>query len=297
MEINKSVCPPFFGVATAMATPFCGGKLDIPRFSAALSRQVKAGVDALCVCGTTGEAATLSPKERTLLIETAKEHAGRLPVIAGVGAADTKTAVKLTGDAVRSGADLLLVITPFCNKGTARGIFEHYRRIADAAGGCPIILYNVPTRTGVDLSVAQYNRLAAIDGVVAVKEAAERISKISALCAETPLFVYSGNDEMTLPVISVGGCGVISVLSNLVPADVSALAKAAAAGELESARALHAKYAPLVRLLFAETNPAPLKYALSRLGLDSGQMRLPLAPIEEPLMRQIASELTALELL
>lgn len=297
MEMSKSVCPPFNGAATAMATPFCGGKIDIPRFTSALLRQVKAGIDAICVCGTTGEAATLTRKERILLIETAKAHAGACPVIAGVGAADTKTALSLTADAVKSGADVLLVITPFCNKGTARGIFEHYRKIAAAADGRPIILYNVPSRTGVDLTIAEYNRLAAIDGIVAVKEASAEIAKISALCAETPLYVYSGNDEMTLPVISVGGRGVISVLSNLVPEKVAALTKAAAAGELESARALQARYLPLCRLLFAETNPAPLKYALALLGCDSGQLRLPLAPVEEALQKKIASELTALGLL
>lgn len=297
MEINKSVCPPFIGAATAMATPFCGGKVDISRFASALSRQIKSGINAVCVCGTTGEAATLSKKERIKVIETAKENAGAVPVIAGVGAADTQTALKLTADAVKSGADILLVITPFCNKGTTRGIFEHYRKIASAADGRPVILYNVPSRTGVDLSIAEYKRLAAIEGIVAVKEAAAQIAKISALCAETPLFVYSGNDEMTLPVISVGGVGVISVLSNLVPDEVSALAGAAADGRLEEARTIQAKYAPLVRLLFAETSPAPLKYALSLLGWDSGEMRLPLAPIEEPLRRQIASELTALKLL
>lgn len=289
---------PFSGAATALATPFSGGEPALDKFRSLVRWQADMGIDALCIAGTTGEAATLSQSERRCLIAAAKEEIGdALPLIAGCGSADTKTACTLCRDAVASGADALLIITPYCNKGTAAGILEHYKQVADAAGGKPIILYNVPSRTGVDLTLAQYKALSAIPGICAVKEASPNFTRITRLCAETSLCVYSGNDDMTLPVLSLGGRGVISVLSNIAPAAVAAMTRAALENDTACAIRLAHKYARLVQLLFAETNPAPLKYAMSLLDLCKEEMRLPLAGIEESLKEQIKAEMILLEMI
>ena len=286
---------PFSGAATALATPFSGGELALDRFRSLVRWQADMGIDALCIAGTTGESATLSRNERRRLITAAKEETGdTLPLIAGCGSADTKTACTLCRDATATGADALLVITPYCNKGTASGILEHYKQIAEAAGGKPIILYNVPSRTGVDLTMEQYKALAVLPGICAVKEASPNFGRITRLCAETQLCVYSGNDDMTLPVLSLGGRGVISVLSNIAPAAVAAMARAALDGDFACAMHLSHKYARLVQLLFAETNPAPLKYAMYLLDLCAEEMRLPLAEIEDGLKEKIKAEMTSL---
>lgn len=289
---------PFSGVATALATPFSGGEVDLDAFRRLVEWQVDMGIDALCVAGTTGESATLTRAERRRLTVCAKDAAnGRVPVIVGCGSADTATACTLCHDAVALGADALLVITPYCNKGTASGIVEHFKRIAEAAGDRPVILYNVPSRTGVDLTLEQYQALSALPNVCAVKEAAANFTKITRLCGETNLAVYSGNDDMILPVVSLGGSGVISVLSNLAPAAVAAMTHAAMDGDFATAQKLAHKYARLIALLFAETNPAPLKYAMQQLELCSGEMRLPLAEIGESLQSDLRAELTKLSML
>lgn len=289
---------PYTGVATALATPFQGGEVDLDAFRRLVEWQVDMGVDALCVAGTTGESATLSRAERRRLTVCAKEAAnGRVPVIVGCGSADTATACTLCHDAVALGADALLVITPYCNKGTASGIVEHFQRIADAAGERPVILYNVPSRTGVDLSLEQYRALAALQNVCAVKEAAANLTKITRLCGETNLTVYSGNDDMILPVVSLGGSGVISVLSNIAPAAVAAMTHAAIDGDFATAKKPAHKYARLISLLFAETNPAPLKYAMQLLELCSGEMRLPMAEIGDGLKTELRAELVKLSML
>ena len=288
----------FTGAATALATPFADGEIDLAAFERLVEWQIGMGIDALCVAGTTGEAATLSRGERRRLLGAARAcAAGKVPLIAGCGSADTKAACALTADAVACGADALLVITPYCNKGTANGILEHYRRIADAAGGRPVILYNIPARTGVDLTDAQYAALADIPNIRAVKEASGSMAKLTRLCAAGKLTVYSGNDDQILPVAALGGKGVISVLSNLAPAAVSAMAHAAADGDFGTARHLAYKYARLISLLFAETNPAPLKYALELLGLCRGEVRLPLAAVEDGLKAALRTELCALGML
>lgn len=298
MKEHTTNFPLFTGAATALATPFSGGEPDLAAFESHVRWQIDMGIDALCVAGTTGEAATLSRSERRKLLAAAKPLTeGKIPLIAGCGSADTKTACTLCEDAKNLGADALLVITPYCNKGTKQGILEHYRRVAEAADGIPIIVYNVPSRTGVDLTLEQYKALAAIPNIRAVKEASPNMTKVTRLCAETPLAVYSGNDDMTLPVVSLGGSGVISVLSNLAPAAVSAMAHAAADGDFQTARRLAHKYARLVSLLFAETNPAPLKYAMELLGLCAGELRLPLAEVDGTLKEKIRTEMTALSML
>ena len=289
---------PFAGVATALATPFRDGAVDSDAFRRLCERHVDMGVDALCVAGTTGEAATLTRAERRGLTVCAKEAAnGRVPVIVGCGSADTATACAHCRDAVSLGADALLVITPYCNKGTASGMLEHFGRIAEAADGHPVILYNVPSRTGVDLTLAQYKALAALPNICAVKEAAVNLTKLTRLCGETKLAVYSGNDDMVLPVISVGGCGVISVLSNLAPAAVSAMTHAAIENDFATAKTLAHKYARLISLLFTETNPAPLKYAMELLELCSGEMRLPMGEIGDTLKAELRAELVNLSML
>ena len=288
----------FAGAATALATPFADGEIDLAAFERLVEWQIDMGIDALCVAGTTGEAATLSRGERRRLLGAARAlSAGKVPLIAGCGSADTKAACALTADAVACGADALLAITPYCNKGTADGILEHYRRIADAASGRPVILYNIPSRTGVNLTEAQYAALAGIPNIRAVKEASGSMAKLTRLCADGRLAVYSGNDDQILPIAALGGRGVISVLSNLAPAAVSAMAHAAVDGDFDTARHLAYKYARLISLLFAETNPAPLKYAMELLGLSRGELRLPLAEVGDGLKTALREELTALGML
>lgn len=289
---------PFSGAATALATPFSDGKVDFSAFGRLCEWQIDMGVDALCVAGTTGEAATLTKAERRGLVMKAKDIcAGKVPLIVGCGSSDTVTACQYCRDAVSLGADALLVITPYCNKGTAKGLTEHFKRVAEAADGTPVILYNVPSRTGVDLSFAQYEELAKVDNIVAVKEAANNLTKITRTAGETPLNVYSGNDDMVLPVVSVGGKGVISVLSNIAPAATAAMTRAALDGDFAVSGALAHKYAHLIELLFVETNPAPIKYAMSLLDLCSPEMRLPMGDIADSLKERIKNEMVKLEML
>ncbi len=298
MDTYKLEKIPFKGVCTALATPFKSEKIDCDAFFRLCEWQCDMGVDALCVAGTTGEAATLTKDERKELIKTAKEASrGRVPVVVGCGSSDTATACKYCTDAASAGADALLVITPYCNKGTAKGLITHYRRVAEAAQGIPIILYNVPSRTGVDMSFAQYSELAQTPNIVAVKEAAANLTKITRLAGETPLCVYSGNDDMILPVISVGGRGVISVLSNLAPAAVAVFTHMALENDFASAARIAHNYAHLVELLFVETNPAPLKYAMSLLDISTAEMRSPMGDISDNLKDKIRNEMIKLEMI
>ncbi len=289
---------PFSGAATAIATPFENGSVDIVSLRRLCRWQLDMGIDAICVAGTTGEAATLTREERRSIFDNVKAVVGdKIPVIAGCGSSDTATACVLCREAAERGADALLVITPYCNKGTAKGLVEHYKRVSFAAGETPVILYNVPSRTGVDISFEQYLELSREKNIVAVKEATANLTKITRLSGETPLNVYSGNDDMILPVAAVGGKGVISVLSNLLPAETAAMTRAALDGESLAARAAAHRYAHLIELLFKETNPAPLKYALSLLDLCSGEMRLPMGEIGDGLKSEIKNEMQKLEMI
>lgn len=297
MDTYKNKKLPFSGAATALATPFSGGEVDMEAFRKLVLWQTDMGIDALCVAGTTGESHTLSRAERRRLIACVKDTTPDVPLLVGCGSADTRTACTLTADAVALGADAVLIITPYCNKGTQSGVIEHFKRIAESAHGTPVILYNVPSRTGVDLSFAQYAELAKVANICAVKEASPNLTKITRLCGETDLAVYSGNDDMILPVVSVGGMGVISVLSNIAPAAVAAMTRAALDGEYATATALAQKYANLISLLFAETNPAPIKYAMELLDLCSGELRLPMAEIGEDLKAKLKAELVKLSML
>ena len=282
--------PIFRGVCTALVTPFSDGEVDYETFRFLVEWQLSAGVDALCVAGTTGEAATLSDSEWERLLAVAVEAAGgKVPVIVGVGSNATARAVSFAGRARAGGADAVLAVTPYYNRGTEDGIVAHYHKIADV--GLPVIVYNVPGRTGVDLSVDLYRRIAAHPLIAGVKEAGEGYDRLldflSALSDRLPL--YTGCDAAILPAASVGCEGVISVVSNLIPRETKELYLAAARGDLATARRLTVLYLPLIRALFKETNPAPVKRAMEICGLCRGELRLPLSPVGRELTDLLAA--------
>ena len=281
--------PVFRGVCTALVTPFSDGRLDYDTFRFLIDLQLFAGIDALCVAGTTGEAATLSDGEWERLLGVAVEGAGgKIPVIVGVGSNSTARAVAFARRAKAGGADAVLAVAPYYNKGTEDGIVAHYHEIADV--GLPVIVYNVPGRTGVDLSTGLYRRIAAHPLIVGVKEAGEGYDRLldfySAFGESLPL--YTGCDAAILPAVAVGASGVVSVVSNLIPRETRELYLAAAKGDLAEARRLTALRLPLIRALFAETNPAPIKRAMEICGLCRGELRLPLSPVGEGLSQRLS---------
>ena len=282
--------PIFRGVATALITPFSGGEVDLETFRFLIEWQLSAGIDALCVAGTTGEAATLKDEEWERLLCAAVEGAGgKIPVIMGVGSNSTAHATELAKRAKAGGADAVLAVTPYYNKGTRDGIVAHYHAIADV--GLPAIVYNVPGRTGVDLSVELYRKIAAHPLIAGVKEAGEGYDRLldfaSAFGDRLPL--YTGCDAAILPAVSVGASGVISVVSNLIPRETRELYRAAATGDLAEARRLTLLRLPLIRALFEETNPAPVKRAMEICGLAGGELRLPLSPVKRELSDRLAA--------
>lgn len=280
----------FSGVCTALVTPFRGGAPDLEALSFLIETQINAGVAAVCVCGTTGEAATLAEHEWCRVVETATEAvAGRLPVVVGVGTPSTETSCRRSRFAHAAGADALLAVTPYYNRGTEEGLVRHFHAIAEA-GEIPTIVYNVPSRTGRDLTVPLYRRIAAHPGITAVKEAGGGYERLYPLIAELgdQLTVYTGNDSAILPAVALGCRGVISVLSNILPRETVELTAAALAGSMEEARRLQYRWMPLIDALFAETNPAPVKCALELAGMASGELRLPLAPVSPELRERLA---------
>lgn len=273
--------PLFTGVCTALVTPFLEENINYPMLQRLLLRQRDAGIEAVVIAGTTGEAATLTDEEKLGMIEYAASCVGDdILVIAGTGSNSTKHAVALSLAAQRLGADALLIVTPYYNKPTPAGLLAHYSAIASRVS-IPIILYNVPSRTGVDIPVELYPRLAKLPNVVGVKEASPDITKIGKIRAACPkeFTVWSGNDDMTVPVLALGGQGVISVASNVDPVGMQAMARAALAGDFDTAEDLQLQLLPLIKLLFCETNPAPVKEAMALIGYDCGSCRLPLAPL------------------
>ena len=294
MEDTVKMPPPFCGVGTALVTPFADGQLDLAAVRRLARRQVEAGVGALIVAGTTGESSTLSPDERALLLGAViSEARGRIPVIMGTGANDTRTAVRYTEQAARLGADAALVVTPYYNKGTPEGIVQHYLAVADATA-LPIILYNVPSRTGVDLPLPLLSRLAAHPRIVAIKEASGRLDRVADIRAGLGerMPIYCGNDGDLLPTLSLGGVGIISVLSNLLPEACVALYRDFTAGQVQKATARAIALTPLCRLLFAETNPAPIKCAMADCGLCGEEMRLPMTAVSPALREKLRAEVT-----
>ena len=282
--------PVFRGVCTAMITPFEGGEVDLGTFRFLVEWQLFSGIDALCVAGTTGEAATLRDEERERLLGAAVEGVdGKIPVIMGVGSNSTAHATALAERAKAGGADAVLAVTPYYNKGTDDGIVEHYHRIADV--GLPVIVYNVPGRTGVDLSVGLYRRIAEHPLIAGVKEAGEGYDRLLdfALAFDGRLPLYTGCDAAILPAVAIGAAGVISVVSNLIPRETRELYLAAERGDLAEARRLNSLRLPLIRALFEETNPAPVKRAMEICGLSGGELRLPLSPVGGDLSDRLAS--------
>lgn len=272
--------PLFSGVCTALVTPFLDGKVNYPMMEILLRRQIEAGVKAVVICGTTGESPTVTDDEKLELFRRCKEYVkDDCLIIAGTGSNSTEHAVYLSKQAEKCGADALLVVSPYYNKATEDGLVAHYLSIAHAVM-LPVIIYNVPGRTGVDIPVSVYKRLLRIPNIAGVKEASTSITKIAEIRTECPQFpVWSGNDDMIVPILSLGGQGVISVLSNVAPVETDAMVQSALAGDFDTAAALQCQLLPLIKLLFCEVNPIPVKAAMKLIGYDCGGCRLPLTPL------------------
>lgn len=273
----------FKGAATALITPMRNGEVDFDALEKLVDFQIDAGIDALVAAGTTGESSTLTDDEHVEVIRrVVKRAAGRVPVIAGTGSNDCAYAIKLSGDACKIGADALLLVTPYYNKATQNGLFELYKTVAESVDK-PIILYNVPSRTGVNIEPQTYAALSKVRNIKAIKEASGNLSKAvetMALVGGT-LDLYSGNDDQIVPLMSLGGLGVISVLSNLLPKETSEMCHAFLRGDVRGAAAMQFKYIPLIQSLFCEVNPIPVKAAMTRLGFGDGSLRLPLTKMEK----------------
>ena len=276
MSKNKKTI--FHGAATALITPFRNGSVDYDALGLLIERQINMGIDALVICGTTGENATLSDDEhRAVLDFSLKKAGGRLPMIAGTGSNNTSHAVDVSRYASSLGYDGLLVVTPYYNKASDEGLISHFEKIANETDK-PIILYNVPGRTGCNISLPVYRRLSKHENIVAVKEASGNLSSIARIIAECgdDLDVYSGDDLLTLPLLSLGAAGVISVASNIIPKQMSDLCAKFFIGDLFAARAIHQKYIKLFDSMFCEVNPIPVKTALSIMDLCAEEFRLPM---------------------
>lgn len=285
--------PLFTGVSTALVTPFLQEKVNYPMLELLLQRQIDAGIRSVVLCGTTGEAPTLSDTEKMEMIRRGKQYAGsKCQIIAGTGSNSTDHAVKLSRAAEDACADALLVVSPYYNKATPEGLYAHYSAIAQAVQ-IPIIVYNVPSRTGVDIPLHVYQRLAQIPKIAGVKEASSDITKIAKIKAQCPkdFSVWSGNDDQTVPVMSLGGNGVISVLSNVVPAETLAMTQAMLDGDYTTASMLQIKLLPLIELLFCEVNPIPVKAAMALVGYDCGPCRLPLTAISQDNLNRLRNVL------
>ena len=284
----------FTGAATALITPMNDdGSVNFSRLSTLVDEQIKGGIDALVICGTTGEKSTLGYDEHIRVIETAaKANGGRVPLIAGTGSNDTVYSVGLCADAEKAGADAFLMVTPYYNKTSQRGLVAHYNYIADRVSK-PIILYNVPSRTGVAIKPETYKELSKHPNIVAVKEANGDLSSVAKtryLCGDD-LDIYSGNDDQTVPIMSLGGIGVISVMSNFLPQVMHEICAEYLNGNTAKAAELQIKYTGLINALFSDVNPIPVKAAMNLLGLAAGPCRLPLYPMEEKALENLKLKL------
>ena len=284
----------FTGAATALITPMNeDGSVNFSRLSSLVDEQIKGGIDALVICGTTGEKSTLGYDEHVKVIETAaKANGGRVPLIAGTGSNDTVYSVGLCADAEKAGADAFLMVTPYYNKTSQRGLVAHYNYIADRVNK-PIILYNVPSRTGVAIKPETYKELSKHPNIVATKEAngdLASVAKTRYLCGDD-LDFYSGNDDQTVPIMSLGGIGVISVMSNFLPKVMHEICAEYLNGNTARAAKLQIKYTGLMNALFSDVNPIPVKAAMNLLGLNAGPCRLPLYPMEEKALENLRLKL------
>ena len=273
----------FKGAYTALVTPFKDGKINYNKMAELIEFQINEGIDGLVVCGTTGESATLSDKEKRRLIKfTVETVNGRVPVIAGTGSNNTIHTIKLSKFAEKVGVDGLLLVTPYYNKSSQNGLIAHFRAIAESVT-TPCILYNVPSRTGVNLLPDTVAKLAEVENIVGIKEASGNFSQLLELMAKVPkdFIVLSGNDDSIVPLLSIGGKGVISVLSNIYPKDTHNMCQAFFLGETNYAKELQLRYASLIKALFIEPNPMPVKDAMNILDMDVGNTRLPLVEVSD----------------
>ena len=271
----------FHGSITALVTPFKKGKVDERALQNIVRYQIKHGTDGLVPCGTTGESPTLSHEEHRRVIEIVVDAAGKkVPIIAGTGSNSTEEAVSLTAFAKKAGADAALLATPYYNKPTQEGLYRHYEKVAKCVD-IPIILYNIPGRSVVNIAPETIARLAKIPNIVAVKEASGSMDQTSHILSLCNITILSGDDSLTLPLLALGGKGVISVLSNLLPGEVSEMVDTYFAGNYEKAKALHYRLFQLCRVMFIETNPIPIKRAMKLLGFCEDELRLPLCPMSE----------------
>lgn len=280
----------FKGTATALITPFTESGVDFESLNRLLDQQVANGVNALVILGTTGEPATMSLDEKKSVIEfTVKKLKGKLPIIVGTGANSTKAAIEMSVLAEQMGADALLVVTPYYNKATQQGLIAHYTAIAQAVS-LPIICYNVPGRTGVNLLPATFAKLAELDNIVAIKEASGNMEQIEEAIrlSRGKADVYSGDDGITVPVMAMGGIGVISVVSNVAPKFTSDMTSAMLAGDIAKAADMQLKMLPFVKAMFSEVNPIPVKKAAEMRGLCNGILRLPLTEMTEENAKKLA---------
>lgn len=282
----------FTGTAPALVTPFTeDDEIDEVAFRRLISDQIDGGVEGLVVLGTTGENPTISHEERRRLVDLSVEHAdGRVPVVIGTGTNSTRESVRFSKEAADAGADGLLVVGPYYNKPTQEGFFQHVAAVAEAVPGCPIIVYNVPGRTSFNVEAETMLRIAEeIPSVKGVKEASGDLEQITDILAHRPgdLAVYSGDDEITLPLVALGGDGVVSVISNALPGRFSAMVRAALEGDFTEARRRHLELLPAMRACFFQTNPLPVKAALAAAGKMREHVRLPLAPMDEEARRRV----------
>ena len=285
----------FTGSAVAIVTPFCGDGVDLEAFDRLIERQIQGGTDAIVVCGTTGEAATLSYNERMALIERCVRTVDRrVPVIAGSGTNSTASSIALSKAAQSAGVDALLTVTPYYNKASQNGLVRHFSTIADAVD-IPLILYNVPSRTGVSCTAQTYQKLAAHPNIAGVKEASDDFDLIQETLHLCPpdFTLWSGNDSSTTAIMALGGKGVISVAANIVPREMHELTQLCLAGRFQEAAALQIRLHELIRALFCEVNPIPVKAAAELLGLCSGELRLPLCGISDRHLEQLTQAMNA----
>ncbi|OQX82430.1 MAG: 4-hydroxy-tetrahydrodipicolinate synthase [Candidatus Omnitrophica bacterium 4484_49] len=286
----------FRGSMVALVTPFKNGKVDKKTLKKLVRFHIKNNTSALVPCGTTGESATLSYEEHEMVIDIViQEAGGRIPVIAGTGSNSTWEAIKLTRFAKKAGADGALLICPYYNKPTQNGLYEHFKAIAEEVD-IPLILYNIPSRTGINMAVDTISKLAKdFKNIVGVKEASGNLDQMINIRRNTPdnFLLISGDDALTLPVLSIGGKGVISVLANIMPKEVEDVVRKFEVGDVQGARELHLHLYPLIKAMFLETNPIPVKTAMGMMGLISPELRLPLAPMSDKnknLLRKILKQ-------
>lgn len=288
----------FTGAAVAIVTPMNkDGSVNYGKLEEIIEKQIGGGTDAIVICGTTGESSTLTDEEHLDCIKFAvKKTAGRIPVIAGTGSNDTAYAIEMSKDAEKAGADALLLVTPYYNKTSQRGLTAHFTAIADAVN-IPVILYNVPSRTGCKIEINTYKELAKHKNIVAAKEACGDISFIAQLAAETDLDIYSGNDDQIVPIMALGGKGVISVASNIIPKEVHDMTMYALEGNFKAAAEMQLKYLGLMKALFCDVNPIPVKEAMNLMGMEVGECRLPLIKMEQSKIDLLKKEMEAAGLL